>query len=67
MKRLLAILALATLLAGVANAQSAPSAEQVAGWLAGTTQVSGGVRFSLQPLIVLEVSLEQPIYTSPDG
>lgn len=67
MKRLLAVLAVATLLPGVATAQSAPAAGDVAGWLAGTTMVSGGVRFSLEPLIVLELSFEQPVYTSPEG
>jgi len=66
-KRLLAVLAVATFLPGVATAQSAPAAGDVAGWLAGTTMVSGGVRFSLAPLIVLELSFEQPVYTSPEG
>jgi len=64
----LALLALAAVLVpAVASAQDPPAAQDVAGWLAGTRIISGGVRFSLEPLVVFEASLEQPIFTSPDG
>lgn len=65
MRRALATLAaLVALAASPAHSQSSSDSP---GWLQGASIITGGARVTLDPLLVLEASFEQPVYRSAEG